>query len=203
MTGTPDDVQRAATRTLALPSYKVSAAGHTQIEEFGRWIWNHLIELGWIPPNTPHEPPDQEYAAALQAAHDAGYQEAQQEAQFQIELVYLRGQRDANGPCTLTHATPGLDATTSPENWTPVPLRWRHVKAGDVFVADGRTWMVIAVSERPELGWLTSVASGADQFEAVEVDPDEVVSVLCPAPEANALARVRDELGGSVIDRNV
>lgn len=186
---TPDDVQRATARLAQLDDL-------TALEQIGRNVWNTLVELGWTPPGNPHKPPDQEHAAALQAAHDDGYAEAQAEAQFHIEQAYNRGRRDM-----ANEYTPCGRPTTSPENWTPVPLRWRHVRAGDVVLGDTTPWMVTEAIE--QLGEpLITIVSG-DQTHQEQLDPDEVVCVLCPASEANALARVRDELGGTVVDRTV
>lgn len=176
MTGTPDDVQRAAAITQALDIEDTLGQRCRNLSE-ACWavgqnadlLHEELIEAGWTPPGESVIPTE----------------------------AYNRGRRDM-----ADEHTPSIHAINSPEDWTPVPLRWRHVRPSDVFVADGRAWMVLTAGESGEHErWVVDVVSGEKQHDDVEIDPDEVVFVLCPVTEANALARVRDELGGTVVDR--
>jgi hypothetical protein len=113
---------------------------------------------------------------------------------------YHRGYEEGFLACHEHNAQVAL--TTSPDDWTPVELRWRHVWPGDSIVGeDGKLWHVVNVVNNLA-SWDAFVVHGTEDYMA-PVDPDETVSVLCPAVEANALARVREELGGSVIDRTV
>jgi len=83
--------------------------------------------------------------------------------------------------------------------WVPVPLRWRHVAPGDVFVGrDGRLWHVRAMNV---LGrGIVSTDHGGENF-AAPVDPDEIVQVLIPVTERDAVELCRDELGARLADR--
>ena len=84
----------------------------------------------------------------------------------------------------------------SGEVWVPVPLRWRHVIEGDVFVSpDGDIWMVTLRGEA-----LTSVTSG-QIVHVAEVDPDDTVDVLVPATEREAVELCIEELGARLIER--
>ena len=85
-----------------------------------------------------------------------------------------------------------------PDAWVPVPMRWRHVVAGDVIVGhDGGLWLV-AVRGRD--GLTTAMRTGADQHSA-PVDPDDVVQVLVPVTEREAVELTRDQLGARLIER--
>lgn len=82
------------------------------------------------------------------------------------------------------------------EVWVPVPLRWRHVLEGDAFVGTGGTvWMVTRI-DPPEV----TCQSGADLFTS-EVDPDDMINVLVPASERDAVELSMDELGARLIER--
>lgn len=86
--------------------------------------------------------------------------------------------------------------------WVPVPLRWRHVHAGDVFVGgDQRLWIVHAVGAPPGRGRLLVAADcGADEYSG-EVDPDDRVNVLIPATEAEAVELSIEQLGARLLER--
>jgi hypothetical protein len=85
--------------------------------------------------------------------------------------------------------------------WVPVPLRWRHVVAGDVIAGKGgHAWLVEQVPPFYVLN------RGAERYPGPDgkrhpVDPDEVVQVLTPVPMAQAMALTRAELGTQVIER--
>jgi hypothetical protein len=84
--------------------------------------------------------------------------------------------------------------------WAPVPLRWRHAIESDVFVApDGSLWQII----RSEIdrGSISITAScGPDQFSR-SVDPDDVIPVLVPVPEREAVELTIEELGARLVER--
>jgi hypothetical protein len=82
--------------------------------------------------------------------------------------------------------------------WVPVPLRWRHVVAGDVIVGKGETPWMVRAQDMPCAG--IALEHGAQHWEG-DVDPDEVVQVLTPWPMAQAMALTRAELGARVIER--
>lgn len=82
--------------------------------------------------------------------------------------------------------------------WVPVPLRWRHVVAGDAFLGKdgGLPWHVVAV----EQGRRVIVARGARTVTAT-VDPDDVIRVLVPVTERDAVALTREQLGARLVER--
>lgn len=93
-------------------------------------------------------------------------------------------------------------ATTLPADvFVPVPLRWKHVVSGDVIVArDGELW-IIGDNELPRGGVSIRARQGGDSYFARDVDPDDVIKVLVPVTERDALQCTRDQLGARVIDR--
>lgn len=81
--------------------------------------------------------------------------------------------------------------------FVPVPLRWRHVQAGDVIVGtDGRLWHVIGITSSGRV----HAAHGALAVPA-DVDPDEVARVLVPVAERDAMTMCRDDLGARITER--
>lgn len=82
------------------------------------------------------------------------------------------------------------------DHWAPIPLRWRHVIAGDVIVGKGKPLLVELVKRDP--GGLTVLLySYREEFY---VDADETVQVLVPAAEREAIREVREQLGGRIMD---
>ena len=91
----------------------------------------------------------------------------------------------------------GLAARPPADVWVPVPLRWRHVVQGDVFVGQGSLWHVSRIGlEKGEL--TVDVYSGADEWRG-PVDPDDVINVLVPVAERDAVELCREELGARLI----
>lgn len=89
----------------------------------------------------------------------------------------------------------------TPDAWVPVPLRWKHVLAGDVFVArDGELWQVEETGPSPRTSYDVIAVRGA-QVHKADVDPDAVVQVLVPVTERDALRLTRDELGARLVER--
>lgn len=87
--------------------------------------------------------------------------------------------------------------------WVPVPLRWRHVRPGDVIVGtDGGLYVVRAADLDPR-GMLARVEVTRDGYEihARGADPDEPVTVLMRADERDAANLLRTELGAQLIER--
>lgn len=94
--------------------------------------------------------------------------------------------------------------------YVPVPIRWRHIVAGDVFVGQhGALWTVVEIRTHnvsPENGYphgmlgVRATNGGATRFEP-SVDPDEAMHVLTPVPMAQAVALTRAELGMQLIER--
>jgi hypothetical protein len=93
-----------------------------------------------------------------------------------------------------------MTAALPPDVWVPVPVRFRHVVAGDTFVGNGaKLWHVTKVT--PDLAQLRVEAHQGDTVFRVAIDPDEVVDVLTPVPERDALELTRDALGARLIER--
>lgn len=81
--------------------------------------------------------------------------------------------------------------------WVPVPLRWRHVRPGDVIVGrENVLWNVWG--SREAMGRWAIDAFG---MATVYGDPDDVVNVLIPVPERDAAGAVRDELAATLVER--
>lgn len=83
--------------------------------------------------------------------------------------------------------------------WVPVPLRWRHVVAGDVIVGNGGKLWQIEQSHPTAAGW--RLVTGPGVAHAYVGDADEVVKVLVPATEADAAALTIEQLGARLIER--
>ena len=84
----------------------------------------------------------------------------------------------------------------------PVPMRVRHVAAGDVFVSrrDGSHWRI---TEAGDVLWRIDgreVTVEQDGRVVVsELDPDHVLDVLVPAAECDAVELLHAELGAQLI----
>lgn len=79
--------------------------------------------------------------------------------------------------------------------YVPVPLRWRYVEPGDVFVGGERLWTVNKINSRQ-----VTVSCGASTG-SYDIDPDELVQVLTPVPMAQAVAITREQIGMRLIAR--
>lgn len=92
--------------------------------------------------------------------------------------------------------------STPSDAWVPVPLRWRNVVAGDVFFSEKTRdlWLVVEGLDLERMARGVRVAHGATEHTA-KVDPDDVIAVLVPVPERDALRLCRDELGARVLER--
>jgi hypothetical protein len=85
-------------------------------------------------------------------------------------------------------------------SWVPVPLRWRHVIAGDTFVdRNGALWHVTRVGMTAD--GFAAVAAQADAVTGSPVDPDDVIPVLIPVSERDAVELTRDQLGARLVER--
>jgi hypothetical protein len=86
--------------------------------------------------------------------------------------------------------------------WVPVKLRWRHVRAGDVFFSakTGDLWHVTEIEDVEPFLLTVHLNHGGDQH-VVEMDRDAVVQVLTPVPERDAMRIARDELGARLVER--
>lgn len=90
-----------------------------------------------------------------------------------------------------------IDLTTS---WVPVPLRWRHVETADVIVApDGELWQVTDT-------WFgrackTATAARGRATFSRDVDPDDVIPVLIPVTERDAVELTIEQLGARLVER--
>lgn len=83
-----------------------------------------------------------------------------------------------------------------PDAFVPVPLHWRYVAPGDVFVApDGRLWHVRATDADGPLGRNVVSAEHGKEAHTAAVDPDNTISVLVPVTERDAVELCREELG--------
>lgn len=84
-------------------------------------------------------------------------------------------------------------------SWVPVPLRWRHVVTGDVFVGKDQTlWTVAGAVPGRHFG--IEVRSGANTFKTV-IDPDDVIPVLVPVAERDAVELTIEQLGARLVER--
>ena len=84
--------------------------------------------------------------------------------------------------------------------WVSVPLRARHIVAGDVVHGrDGRPWMVVAANV-VQNSIVTTAQAGEDCIE-VRSDPDHTISVFVPVLERDAIELTVDQLGARVIER--
>lgn len=84
--------------------------------------------------------------------------------------------------------------------WAPVPLRWRHVRPGDVTVAeDGSLIPIVAVLLVKAGVRITYLLDGRDHFTTE--DPDEMVEVLVSIKERDLMAATAEQLSTWVIDR--
>lgn len=85
--------------------------------------------------------------------------------------------------------------------WIPVSLRTRHVIAGDVFVGkDGGLWHVTKSGATTDGTWALVVDQG-DYVTGGGMDPDDVIDVLVPALERDAVELTREELGARLVAR--
>ena len=85
--------------------------------------------------------------------------------------------------------------------FVPVPLRFRHVIPGDVFLGrDGSLWAVTERGPSQRTSYGVVAVQGANQV-AVDVDPDETVQVLVPVTERDAVELTRAQLGARLVER--
>lgn len=70
--------------------------------------------------------------------------------------------------------------------WTPVPMPWRAVQAGDNVVADDQSvWHVLGISAGGPADRVT-VVRGPARWDGPR-DPDELVDVLMAVPDVDAV----------------
>lgn len=94
-----------------------------------------------------------------------------------------------------------MSVTLPADVFVPVPLRWRHVVSGDVIVdRSGELW-IVGDNELPRGGVQVRARQGGEKYFARDVDPDDVVKVLVPVTERDALRLTRDQLGAQVVER--
>lgn len=88
----------------------------------------------------------------------------------------------------------------APDAWVPVPLRWRHILPGDMVVApDDQIWHVIEVWSG-KCSTTATAERGKERFSR-DVDPDDVIPVLVPVVERDAVELTRDQLGARLVER--
>jgi hypothetical protein len=90
-----------------------------------------------------------------------------------------------------------------PDAWVPVPLRWRYVRVGDVFFSEktGDLWTVVEdLDPHWKIDGKITVQRGTRTFSS-KVDPDDLIQVLVPVAERDAMALAREELGARLADR--
>lgn len=89
----------------------------------------------------------------------------------------------------------------TPDAWVPVSLRWRHVLAGDVFLGhNGKLWHVEETGPNPRTSYSVIAVHGA-QVHKADVDPDDVIPVLIPVSERDAMQLTREHLGARLVER--
>jgi hypothetical protein len=90
------------------------------------------------------------------------------------------------------------------DDLAPVPMRVRHVVAGDVFVSqrDGSRWDVTSADG---VLWCVAgceiTAEHAGRTVTSELDPDHVLDVLIPVVERDAVELLHAELGARLTGR--
>lgn len=93
-----------------------------------------------------------------------------------------------------------MTTTLPADAWVPVPLRWRHVIPGDVFVGgDGTLWH--ATHACPFNGRVSVTAKQGPVERHADVDPDDRVNVLVPVTEAEAVELTIEQLGARLVSR--
>lgn len=88
-----------------------------------------------------------------------------------------------------------------PDAWVPVPLRWRHVLPGDVFVGRDESLWLVSDNESARGGLRVRARQGGDSYFSRDVDPDDVIPVLVPTPERDAVELTREQLGARLVER--
>lgn len=96
-----------------------------------------------------------------------------------------------------------MTATLPSDVWVPVPLRARHIMAWDMIVGnDGSLWAVSSSASDPSGKWSISALCGAEGLSQF-VDPDDVIPVLVPVVERDAVELTRDQLGARLVERRM
>jgi hypothetical protein len=85
--------------------------------------------------------------------------------------------------------------------WVPIPLRWRHVRPGDVVVLKDKLWEVTATDMHEQ--WAEAFVARGEKTHRADLDPDATVPVLVRHQEREALQTAREQLGATVVDRRV
>lgn len=85
--------------------------------------------------------------------------------------------------------------------WAPVPLRWRHVRPGDITVAEDGSLVPIVSVGYSQAGVDVDYVVPGGLDHATELDPDEMVDVLVPIPERDLMRTTAEQLGAWCIDR--
>lgn len=88
------------------------------------------------------------------------------------------------------------------DTWAPVLMRWRLVRPGDVFLdRAGLPWSVTNVGPNAR-GSVSVVAVRADDVRGRDVHPDDLVNVLIPLVEREAVMNLREAgVTGQLIER--
>lgn len=89
------------------------------------------------------------------------------------------------------------------DTWGPMPLRWRHTRAGDLVLTgtgDAVTVWVLTLSDTFGRVTRTAAVSGRGRH-AAEVDPDDRVTVLVPLAERESIRLLREQMGAAVAHR--
>ena len=88
----------------------------------------------------------------------------------------------------------GLNARPPVTCWVPTDRPWRSVRPGTLIVGDDATLWYVSASGPHGIGWrLTLAQLGALHAPgAYDGDPDELIPVLVPAAERDAIATLTD-----------
>jgi len=84
----------------------------------------------------------------------------------------------------------------------PVPMRVRHVVAGDEFVSarDGSHWRITQAGDLLwRIGGREVTVECEERAATKALDPDHLLNVLVPVDEADAVELLHDQLGARLI----
>lgn len=85
------------------------------------------------------------------------------------------------------------------QTWVQVPLRWRYIQRGDLFVTPaGATWMVVAEPAWAEQLTITAIGKSGKVTPGA-VDPDDFANVLMQVAHIDAITMLHSELGARLL----
>lgn len=125
----------------------------------------------------------------LDAGQLAAYASSGSSGEYELALGELAEKRGAR-----------KKARSEPLAEVPIPLRWRHVAAGDLIVGKDGAPLLVRQAPAPDNESTTCVVTPNGEWSG-RVDLNRVAQVLVPAPVVDAMCLVRDQLGARVTER--